>query len=286
MIHFTECPRDAMQGLLEFVPTSKKIEYINALLKVGFDVIDAGSFVSPKAIPQLSDTAAVFNKIEWQNSNSKILAIVANQRGAEEAVNMEMVSFLGYPFSVSETFQMRNTNSNIEQSLIALEKIQTLTVKHNKQTRVYLSMAFGNPYGDKWNADIVYTWLNKMLQLGITDIALADTIGNSTAETIKQLFGQIIPQLPVNIKLTAHLHAKLEEVEEKVNAAWEAGCRNFDTALKGFGGCPMASDVLTGNTATELVYNWCKMNDIDTKIDEIAFKSAESKASLLFNMYH
>jgi len=286
MIHFTECPRDAMQGLQEFIPTHEKVEYLNALLQVGFDVIDAGSFVSPKAIPQLADTVDVFNKIDWDSSTSKILAIIANHRGAVEAVQMEMVHFLGFPFSVSETFQQRNTNSSIEQSLQTVEKIQSLSTNSNKQLRVYLSMAFGNPYGDDWNASIVYKWLNTLIDIGITDIALADTTGVSDSATIKQLFGHIIPQLPSDVKLSAHLHAPLNEVQLKVNAAWEAGCRDFDTAFKGFGGCPLASDALTGNTATELVYNWCKLMNIETSINEIAFHKAENIATVLFNKYH
>jgi hydroxymethylglutaryl-CoA lyase len=286
MMHFTECPRDAMQGLLEFVPTKEKVEYINSLLQVGFDVIDAGSFVSPKAIPQLADTAAVFNQIDWNISTSKILAIIANQRGADEAVKMEMVDYIGFPFSVSETFQLRNTNSSILQSLQTVESIQSLAVNNNKQLRVYLSMAFGNPYGDKWNAEVVYKWLQKMLDLGITDIALADTTGVSDAATIKQLFGHIVPQLPQDVKLSAHLHAPFNEVKTKVSAAWEAGCRHFDTAFKGFGGCPMASDALTGNTATELVYDWCKSQNIETNINELAFDKAERIAISLFERYH
>lgn len=286
MMHFTECPRDAMQGLLDFVPTAEKIGYINSLLEVGFDVIDAGSFVSPKAIPQLADTAEVFSKIDWSKSSSKILAIIANRRGAEEAIKMEMVDFIGFPFSVSETFQQRNTNSSILQSLETVEFIQSLAIQNNKQLRVYLSMAFGNPYGDDWNAEIVNKWLNKMLELGITDIALADTTGVSDVATIKQLFGFIIPQLPQNVKLSAHLHAPLNEVQEKVSAAWNAGCRHYDTAFKGFGGCPMAADSLTGNTATELVYNWCKSQSIETNINEQAFLKAENNALALFNKYH
>jgi len=286
MIHLTECPRDAMQGLLDFVPTKEKIEYINSLLKVGFDVIDAGSFVSHKAIPQLADTVEVFKKIDWSSSSSKILAIIANMRGAEEAVKMEMVDFIGFPFSISETFQLRNTNSTISQSLSTVENIQSLAIKNNKQLRVYLSMAFGNPYGDEWNAEIVYKWLNNMVDLGITDIALADTTGASDVKTIQQLFGEIIPQLTQNIKLSAHLHAPIDEVQIKVSAAYNAGCRYFDTAFKGFGGCPMASDALTGNTATELVYNWSKSQNIKTNINESAFYKAENNAIALFNKYH
>jgi len=286
MMHFTECPRDAMQGLHDFVPTAEKVDYINSLLDVGFDVIDAGSFVSPKAIPQLADTAEVFSKIDWSKSSSKILAIIANRRGAEEAVKMEMIDFIGFPFSVSETFQQRNTNSSILQSLETVEAIQSLAIKNNKQLRVYLSMAFGNPYGDLWNADIVYKWLNTMLELGITDIALADTTGVSDVATIQQLFGYVLPLLPPNVKLSAHLHAPLDKVQEKVSAAYAVGCRFFDTAFKGFGGCPMASDSLTGNTATELVYNWCKSKNIETNINETAFYQAENNAIALFNRYH
>jgi hydroxymethylglutaryl-CoA lyase len=275
-----------MQGIINFIPTSEKADYLSTLLKVGFDVIDAGSFVSHKSIPQLADTADLFRKTDFSNSKSKILAIVANQRGAEEAMQFEMINYIGYPFSISETFQLRNTNSTILQSFQTVEKMQSLVLKNNKKLRIYISMAFGNPYGDDWNSEIVNKWLNHLLELGITDFALADTTGVSTINSISELFVNIVPEIPNNTILSAHLHAPIDEVQLKVAAAWENGCRHFDTAFKGFGGCPMASDALTGNVATELVYSWSKIKNISTNIDEFAFYEAEQKASALFNKYH
>lgn len=266
-LQITECPRDAMQGLHDFIPTEIKINYINQLLKVGFDTIDFGSFVSPKAIPQMKDTAKVLRGLDLSVAKSRLLAIVANERGAQDASFYDEIHFLGYPFSVSETFQKRNTNASIDQSLGRLEKIVDICSKTHKELVVYLSMGFGNPYGDLWSPDIVAKWserLNK--ELGITHLALSDTIGASTPETINALFSTLIPELP-QVNFGAHLHSTPSTVEEKVEAAYLSGCRKFDGALKGFGGCPMAKDDLTGNMPTEQMLQWFKTNDIETGLN-------------------
>jgi hydroxymethylglutaryl-CoA lyase len=283
-LYLTECPRDAMQGIHRFIPTDKKIEYLNALLKVGFPVLDAGSFVSPKAIPQLADSKEVFSKIEWQNSKSKLLAIVANLKGAEEAVQCDGVEFLGFPFSVSETFQLRNTNSTISESYQRVSDIQELCIKSNKKLLVYLSMAFGNPYGDVWNDEIVYAQALRMKELGVNYISLADTTGVSNPESISSLFTRLVEALP-DIQLAAHLHALPDSVVPKLESAWIAGCRYFDTAIRGFGGCPLAADQLTGNMATELAIDWAKSKGYETGIDMQAFQVANDMALHLFNTY-
>lgn len=270
MVKIIECPRDAMQGLHDFIPTEIKANYINQLLKVGFDTIDFGSFVSPKAIPQLRDTANVLSKLDLSLTKSKLLAIVANQRGATDACNFEEIDYLGYPFSISETFQQRNTNSSIEESLIRVADIQNLCIKHNKKMVVYISMAFGNPYGDEWNSDIVIEWTNKLAQMGIEIIALSDTIGVSNPENISYLFRNIIPEF-TNVEIGAHLHTTPTTWEEKVNAAYQNGCRRFDGAIKGFGGCPMATDDLTGNMPTENMVDYFTKNNIVTGINKNEF---------------
>lgn len=284
MIQITECPRDAMQGIKELIPTSEKIEYLNLLLKVGFARLDAGSFVSPKAIPQMADTKEVFSKLEL-NGTTKLLAIIANLKGAEAAMEFEEISFLGFPFSVSETFQKRNTNSSIEESLARVMEIQDLCIKNGKDLLIYLSMAFGNPYGDPWNSEIVCEWASKMKDLGIKHLALADTTGMSDTKSIKELFGTLIPELQ-GITVSAHLHAKPEEVKDKTAAAWEAGCRYFDSALKGIGGCPMAGDSLTGNMDTERILEYCNENHIDTRLNSEWLVKASAYAGELFNQYH
>jgi hydroxymethylglutaryl-CoA lyase len=283
-LHLTECPRDAMQGIHQFIPTHEKIGYLNALLKVGFPVLDAGSFVSAKSIPQLADSKEVLSKIEWQNSKSKILAIIANKRGAEEALACDGVEFLGFPFSVSETFQMRNTNSTISESYQRVSDIQELCIKSNKKLRVYLSMAFGNPYGDAWSDELVYTQALRIKELGIDFISLADTTGVSTPESIHYIFTKLVAALP-DTELSAHLHALPESVIPKLQAAWNAGCRYFDTALHGFGGCPLAADQLTGNMATELAVDWAQSNGFETGIDVQAFQAANEMALHIFNSY-
>jgi len=276
-----ECPRDAMQGIHDFIPTEKKIAYINAILKAGFDTIDAGSFVSPKAIPQMRDTAEVFNKLDLSNTKSKLLAIVANLRGAQDAVQFDQVTYLGFPFSISETFQQRNTNSSIEESLVRVEEIQSLCVKHKKELVVYISMGFGNPYGDEWSPEIAIHWSHKLHGMGIRILSLADTIGVSNPQNITQLFSTLIPALK-DVEFGAHLHTTPDKWEEKVKAAYDSGCRRFDAAIKGFGGCPMASDKLTGNMPTENLLGYFKNNNIPFSLDMQAFKNAMLLATQTF----
>ncbi len=280
-VKITECPRDAMQGMHDFIPTQTKIDYINSLLKVGFDTIDAGSFVSPKAIPQLKDTAEVFSKLDLSGSSSKILAIVANLRGAQDAAAFELVNYLGYPFSISETFQLRNTNATIAQSLDRVKEIQDVCVKNKKELLIYISMAFGNPYGDPWNSDIAIEWTEKLSQLGIKSFAMADTVGVSTPENISYLFSKLIPKFS-ELKIGAHLHSRPEASFEKIRAAYDSGCRNFDAAVKGFGGCPMAEDELVGNIATETLIEYFDQNKITTGIDNEKFTLALGASSVVF----
>jgi hydroxymethylglutaryl-CoA lyase len=281
MVKIIECPRDAMQGLHDFIETDIKANYINQLLKVGFDTIDFGSFVSPKAIPQMRDTADVLNLLDLSKTTSKLLAIVANQRGATDACQFEEIDYLGFPFSISETFQQRNTNSSIEESLTRVADIQNLCMKHNKEMVVYISMAFGNPYGDAWNSDIVIEWTNKLAEMGIKTIALSDTIGVSNAENISYLFKNIIPEFS-NVEIGAHLHTTPTTWQEKVEAAYLNGCRRFDGAIKGFGGCPMAKDDLTGNMPTENMLNYFNQNHIQTGIINSEFSASLIKASDVF----
>ena len=284
-IKIIECPRDAMQGMHDFVPTQLKAAYINSLLKVGFDTIDFGSFVSPKAIPQLKDTAEVLNKLDLEQTNTKLLAIVANERGAKDAVNFEEINYLGFPFSVSETFQQRNTNSSIEQSLSRVEKIQNLATKNKKKLVVYLSMAFGNPYGDKWNEDIVAKWAERLLQeLDINILALSDTIGVSGKENIHSLFSTLIPEFE-HVEFGAHLHTTPNTWQEKIEASLASGCRRFDGAIKGFGGCPMAADELTGNMPTEKMMGYFEENDWKTGLNQGFFLDSLKKSSEIFESY-
>jgi hydroxymethylglutaryl-CoA lyase len=280
-LQLVECPRDAMQGIHTFIETKKKISYLNTLMKCGFDTLDFGSFVSPKAIPQLRDTAEVLENLDLSSSNTKLLAIIANVRGAEDALNFEEIDFLGYPFSISETFQKRNTNATIEESLQRVEEIQRLCVKKKKQLVIYISMAFGNPYGDPWHADIAVDWTKKLASMGIKIIALADTIGISNPGNITSLFSTIIPEFPA-LTIGAHLHTTPDTWREKMDAAWNAGCRRFDHAIKGFGGCPMAADQLTGNMATENVLSFLREKKIETGIDQAQFGKAMEKAEEVF----
>jgi len=281
MVKLIECPRDAMQGLHDFIPTKIKANYINQLLKVGFDTIDFGSFVSPKAIPQLKDTAAVLAQLDFTTTNSKLLAIIANQRGAVDACHFEEINYLGFPFSISETFQQRNTNSSIIESLSRVEDIQSMCINHNKELVVYISMAFGNPYGDIWNSDIVIEWTQKLAELGIKTIALSDTVGVSNKENISYLFSNIVPEFP-ELEIGAHLHTTPDSWEEKVDAAYKNGCRRFDGAIKGFGGCPMAADDLTGNMATEHLIQYLDKNQIENGIDGNEFNNSMLKAIEVF----
>jgi len=280
-LQLVECPRDAMQGLHTFIDTDKKAAYINQLLKCGFHTIDFGSFVSPKAIPQLRDTADVLAKLDLSSTRSKLLAIVANVRGAEDAVKFDEIAYLGYPFSISETFQQRNTNATISESLKRVEEMQSLCVKSKKELVVYISMAFGNPYGDAWNADIAMHWTKQLSQLGIKVIALADTIGVSNPENIKYLFSNVIPEFP-EVTIGAHLHTTPETWREKVEAAWNSGCRRFDSAVKGLGGCPMATDKLTGNMPTENVLQFLNEQNMNTGIDSNQFAESMIIAGATF----
>ena len=250
-IRLTECPRDAMQGMQRFIPTEKKIEYINVLLKVGFNRLDFGSFVSPAAIPQMRDTAALIPHLEL-SSSTHLLAIVANKRGAEEAVTFEEIDFLGFPFSISETFQMRNANASITDSIKRVLDIQELCLKHSKKLLVYISMAFGNPYGDAWSPELAGNYIGLFNKEGIEHFALADTIGISDPQRISTLFTTLLPAFP-DVELGAHLHSTPDTARHKIDAALGAGCRYFDSALGGYGGCPMASDALTGNIATQAI---------------------------------
>jgi hydroxymethylglutaryl-CoA lyase len=280
-IQLIECPRDAMQGIDEFIPTATKIVYINSLLKCGFDTIDFGSFVSPKAIPQLRDTAEVLSKLELTSSSSKLLAIVANMRGAEDAVRFDEIRYLGYPFSISETFQQRNTNASIAESLNRVEEMQRLCVQKNKELVVYISMAFGNPYGDSWTADVAMDWTKRLAEMGIRILALSDTTGVSNPENIQYLFSNLIPEFPA-VTIGAHLHTTPDTWKEKVEAAWKAGCRRFDHAVKGFGGCPMATDTLTGNMPTERVLEFLAENKIVSGIDMNRFAESMTMTSAVF----
>jgi len=274
-----------MQGMHDFVPTQLKADYINSLLKVGFDTIDFGSFVSPKAIPQLKDTAEVLAQLDLEKTNSKLLAIVANERGAKDAVNFEEINYLGFPFSVSETFQQRNTNSSIEQSLARVEQIQNLAIKHNKKLVVYLSMAFGNPYGDEWNQDIVAKWAEKLYtKLDVRILALSDTIGVSNKENISALFSTLIPEFE-NIEFGAHLHTTPETWNEKIEASLANGCRRFDGAIKGFGGCPMATDKLTGNMPTEQMVSYFEENNWNSSVNQGFFLDSLTKSNEIFETY-
>ena len=283
-IRITECPRDAMQGIKTFIPTEEKAKYINALLKCGFDTIDFGSFVSPKAIPQMQDTASLLDLLDTDTA-SKLLAIVANERGAEQAVQFERVDYLGYPFSVSEEFQKRNTNSTIEESLHRVEHIQNTAVKNNKEVVVYLSMGFGNPYGEAWSPELVIKWSERLSQdLGIKHLALSDTIGCGTPAIVSSLFQELIPALP-NVEFGAHLHTLPQNAYKLVEAAHLAGCRKFDGALKGFGGCPMAKDDLTGNMPTELMIDWFDQNQVATGINPDALSEAMRIANNIFGQY-
>ncbi|TWI85365.1 hydroxymethylglutaryl-CoA lyase [Lacibacter cauensis] len=254
-IKLIECPRDAMQGWKQMIPTEKKIAYINALLQVGFDTIDFGSFVSPKAIPQMADTKQVLAGLDLTGSKSKLLAIIANERGAEEAVLYNEISYLGFPLSVSETFQHRNTNSSIAESLKRVEAIQELCIRNNKQLVVYLSMGFGNPYGDSWSEEIVFEKANQLANMGIEIISLADTVGLATADQVKRVTGHLIRNMP-EVEIGVHLHSTAVNWREKLEAAYKVGCRRFDSALLGIGGCPMANDELVGNMDTTKVLSF------------------------------
>jgi len=277
-----ECPRDAMQGIHEFIETDKKVDYINQLLKVGFDTLDMGSFVSPTAIPQMRDTAEIIKRIDLSNTNTKLLTIVGNKRGAKQAAEFDEVSYIGFPFSISDTFQKRNINSSIEDSFHRAEEILNCCVIGKKDLVVYISMAFGNPYNDPWDADIVLEWAHKLHnELGVDIISLSDTIGVADPKTIDYLFTSLIPELP-NVEFGAHLHTTPDKWEEKVKAAVNAGCERFDGALKGFGGCPMAKDDLTGNMPTENMVEYFNRKKIDLDLNKDALTKALQMTGSIF----
>lgn len=283
-IKIIECPRDAMQGIKIFIPTDLKVKYIQSLLRVGFDTLDFGSFVSPKAIPQMRDTKAVLDKLDLSSTNTKLLSIVANLRGAEMACSINSIDYLGFPFSISENFQMRNTHKTISESEIVLKDILDITQKKNKKLVVYMSMAFGNPYGDPWDVDIVGEWSDRLYSMGVEILSLSDTIGSSKPESISYLFSNLIPKFP-HVEFGAHLHTHPNSWYEKLNAAYKAGCYRFDGAIQGFGGCPMASDSLTGNMPTEKIISYFNSENIDTQIDILPFESAHNSASKLFSSF-
>ncbi|WP_138480976.1 hydroxymethylglutaryl-CoA lyase [Dyadobacter bucti] len=255
-----ECPRDAWQGHHPFIPTDKKIAYLNQLLKVGFDTIDFGSFVSPKLMPQVSDTAEIVEKLDISQTATKLLAIVANERGAREACQFTPISYIGYPFSISETFQLRNTNATIEASFENVSRIAELCPKYSKEVVIYISMGFGNPYGDTWSPEIVLHWIEKLSGLGIATFSLADTVGLAHNEDIHSLFSQLIPAFP-ELEFGAHFHTIPQTWEQKIKTAYNAGCRRFDGALLGYGGCPMAQNDLVGNMPTERLVEFSQKNE-------------------------
>ncbi len=270
-----------MQGIKQFIPTATKATYINQLLKVGFDTIDFGSFVSPRAIPQMRDTAEVLSRLDLDNTKSKLLAIVANIRGANDASQFEEINYLGYPFSISENFQMRNTGKTIAESILILDEILAIATKTNKEVVAYLSMGFGNPYGDPWSVDIVADWTQKMSSMGVKIISLSDTIGSSTPTIINYLFSHLIPLYPT-IEFGAHLHTTPATWQEKVSAAYQAGCNRFDSAIKGYGGCPMAKDELTGNMPTEKVLHYFNEKKVNLELNQKSFDEAYNNASHVF----
>lgn len=284
-VKIIECPRDAMQGIKAFIPTKNKVQYLQSLLRVGFDTIDFGSFVSPRAIPQMQDTAEVLSQLDLGVSNSKLLAIIANVRGAKAAVSFKEIDYLGFPFSISENFQMRNTHKTITESVEVLKEILEITHKHNKELVVYLSMAFGNPYGDPWNVDIVGEWTERLHNMGVRILSLSDTIGSSSGGIISYLFSHLIPHYS-DVEFGAHLHTHPSSWHEKVDAAFKAGCLRFDGAIQGFGGCPMAKDDLTGNMPTEKMISYFTTEKIETNLNVLAFESAHNEASKLFSKYH
>lgn len=280
-----ECPRDAMQGIKDFIPTPEKINYLNSLLKVGFDSLDFGSFVSSKAIPQMADSAQVLEELDLTLGNTKLLAIVANKRGAEDALQFEEISYLGFPFSISETFQQRNTNSSIEESLRRVQEIYNLCRRKKRELVIYISMAFGNPYGDPYDRDVVFEWTRKLHNLGVKIISLADTTGVSNPENISFLFSNLIPEFP-KVEFGAHLHSRRESAVEKIMAAYDSGCRRFDGALQGFGGCPMANDKLTGNIDTNDIVAFLEKNKVGHGLNKKALAEANGECKKLFGKYH
>ena len=282
-VHLVECPRDAMQGLHEFIPTEQKAAYMNQLLKVGFSTLDFGSFVSPKAIPQMRDTAAVLEQLDLGSTSTKLLAIVANARGAEDAATHQQIDYLGFPLSLSETFQQRNTNRSIEEAFETLDAIQHTCKKHNKKLVTYISMGFGNPYGDPYSLEVVEEFVQRLQQMEVPIVSLSDTVGTATEEEIRLLFGRISSAFP-DIETGVHLHSRYTDVYAKTKAAWEAGCRRIDGALKGFGGCPMAKDELVGNMATEEIIRCLDDLGANYSLDRDALQKSLQMAATVFPM--
>lgn len=272
-IKLVECPRDAMQGLHAFIPTAMKVKYINQLLQVGFDTIDFGSFVSPKAIPQMADTKDVLAQLDLSATKSKLLAIVGNVRGAQDAVAFDQIHYIGFPFSISETFQQRNVNSSIAESVERVKEMKQMCDDTGKELMIYISMGFGNPYGDPWSADVAANWVEKLVAMGIRHVSLADTIGVADPESINYLFTNLIPKFP-EVEFGAHLHTTPDAWLEKIDAAYKSGCKRFDGAIKGFGGCPMAADDLTGNMPTENIIQYFNHEKVNAGINKSAFRES------------
>ena len=281
-IKIVECPRDAMQGIKQWIPSEIKLDYLQSVLSVGFDVVDFGSFVSKRAIPQMSDSAYIIDQLDLSNTTSKLLAIVANERGAFDACSHSSLSFLGFPFSISEIFQMRNTNKSINESFEELKKIKTISEKYSKNLVVYLSMGFGNPYGEPWNYEIVDKWIDKLSDLKIQVISLSDTIGTAVPDDIFRIFSNIIPKY-TQVEFGAHFHTKPDDWFKKIDSAYRAGCKRFDGAIQGFGGCPMAKDELTGNLPTEKLISYFNTLNKKTSINSLNFESCYNHALRLFN---
>jgi hydroxymethylglutaryl-CoA lyase len=284
-IKIIECPRDAMQGIKPFIPTERKVAYIQSLLQVGFDSIDFGSFVSSKAIPQMQDTTEVLAQLDLSQTQSKLLAIIANTQGAIAAAQHAPIHYLGFPFSISENFQMRNTHKTIAESILTLQEILEIADKNQKEVVAYLSMGFGNPYGDPWNVEIVGEWTEKLATMGVKILSLSDTVGSSTPDVIRYLFSHLIPQYPT-VEFGAHLHTTPDKWFEKVDAAYQSGCRRFDGAIQGFGGCPMATDDLTGNMPTEHLLSYFASKNESTNTDSTVFEKSYKEATALFHTYH
>lgn len=284
-IKIIECPRDAMQGIKPFIPTARKTAYIQSLLRVGFDTIDFGSFVSPKAIPQMVDTAEVLAHLDLSQTKSKLLAIIANTQGAVTAAQHSEIQYLGFPFSISENFQMRNTHKTIEESLVTLQEILNIADQNQKEVVTYISMGFGNPYGDPWNVEIVGEWTEKLANMGVKILSLSDTVGSSTPTVIEYLFSHLISKYP-KIEFGAHLHTTPDKWHEKIDAAYKAGCRRYDGAIQGFGGCPMAKDDLTGNMPTEKLLSYFTAQKESTGTSPMSFESAYNEATKLFGAFH
>ena len=274
-----------MQGIKDFIPTQKKVDYIQSLLRVGFDTIDFGSFVSPKAIPQMQDTVEVLAQLDLSQTQSKLLSIIANTQGAQIASKYKGIQYLGFPFSISENFQMRNTHKTIAESLVTLQEILDIADSSNKEVVTYISMGFGNPYGDPWNVEIVSDWTEKLARMGVKILSLSDTVGSSTPDVISYLFSNLITKYP-HVEFGAHLHTTPDKWHEKVDAAYKAGCVRFDGAIQGFGGCPMAKDDLTGNMPTEKLLSYFTQQKANTNTSPMSFESAYNEASKIFTTFH